>query len=113
MKFSYVDIVGDSCKGWLNLFFGDFPVALVDNIYIANEIRKIIPKKTNKPVEPTADAENECEIKNCNRSANIIAEWTDGTPVRVCEQCRDHYIDTGEIAWFKYADNQLQTRNRS
>lgn len=80
---------------------------------VISRIKLYLSDHPNKPVEPTAGAENECEIKKCNRSANIIAEWTDGTPVRVCEQCRDHYIDTGEIAWYQYADNQLQTRNRS
>ena len=57
MNFSYVDIVGDKCNGWLNLFFGEHCIALVNNVKIANEMRRVIPKKTNKPAEPTADTE--------------------------------------------------------
>jgi hypothetical protein len=51
MQFSYVDIKTKGCEGWLNLFFGDYCIALVDNIVIAKEIRKSIlprPRKLTK-----------------------------------------------------------------
>jgi hypothetical protein len=40
MSFNYVDVVGKGCDGWLNLFFEDHCIALVDNVEIANKIRK-------------------------------------------------------------------------
>jgi hypothetical protein len=44
-SFSYVDITTKGCNGWLNLFFGEHCVAMVQNVWIANEMRKVIPKK--------------------------------------------------------------------
>ena len=41
--FSYVDITTKGCEGWLNLLWGDYPVALVDNVHIANQIREVVP----------------------------------------------------------------------
>lgn len=43
--FSYVNIVGKGCEGWLNLFFADEIIAMVSNKAIAKEIRKDIPEK--------------------------------------------------------------------
>jgi hypothetical protein len=41
-----VDItVGKGCEGWLNLFWGDYCVALVDNAVIADQMRKVIHPK--------------------------------------------------------------------
>ena len=46
--FSYVDItVGRGREGWLNLFWGDHCVALVDNAVIADQMRKVISCKPN------------------------------------------------------------------
>ena len=52
MPFSYVNIVGEECKGWLNLFFNDFCVAMVDDVWIADKIREEISEKreSNKPL---------------------------------------------------------------
>jgi hypothetical protein len=38
--FSYRNVVGKGCEGWLNLFFNDNCVALVNNVFIADEMRK-------------------------------------------------------------------------
>jgi len=47
MKFSYVDIAGSKkeTEGWLNLFFGEECVSLIENKWIADEMRKVIDEK--------------------------------------------------------------------
>lgn len=45
MSFNYVNIVGKECKGWLNLFFDDECIAMVNDIELADRIRKEIPEK--------------------------------------------------------------------
>lgn len=42
--FSYVDVTSPNCEGWLNLFWGDYCVALVNNAYIAEQMRQTIPQ---------------------------------------------------------------------
>jgi hypothetical protein len=46
--FSYVDITAKGCDGWLNLFFYDFPIALVNNVDLANKVRDVVPARANK-----------------------------------------------------------------
>ena len=43
--FNYVNVVGRGCEGWLNLFFGDEIIALVNNVALADEIRKTISER--------------------------------------------------------------------
>ena len=45
--FSYVNIVSSSkeCDGWLNLFFGEYCLALVRDVEFAEMLRKSIPEK--------------------------------------------------------------------
>ena len=43
--FNYVNVVGRGCEGWLNLFFGDDIIALVNNVELANKIRKTISER--------------------------------------------------------------------
>ena len=45
MSFNYTNIVGKECAGWINLFFGDEVVALVNNVDLANRIREEIPER--------------------------------------------------------------------
>jgi beta-glucosidase/6-phospho-beta-glucosidase/beta-galactosidase len=45
--FSYVDITTKGCEGWLNLFFYDFPIALVNNVDLANKVRDVVPARAN------------------------------------------------------------------
>ncbi len=45
MAFNYVNIVGKECLGWLNLFFDDECVAMVNDVELADRIRKEIPEK--------------------------------------------------------------------
>ena len=47
MGFNYVNIVSvnEECDGWLNLFFDDECVAMVDNVDLANRMRENIPEK--------------------------------------------------------------------
>ena len=45
-KFNYVDVVGKGCEGWLNLFFGDHCIALVNNQSLADEIRRAIKPRS-------------------------------------------------------------------
>ena len=47
MEFSYVDIVTKGCEGWLNLFFGDYAVACIYDVWLADKMREVLPKKTN------------------------------------------------------------------
>jgi len=47
VAFSYVDVTTKGCEGWLNLFWGDHCVALVDNAVIADQMRKVIAHKPN------------------------------------------------------------------
>ena len=47
--FSYVDVKSKGFEGCLNLLWGDYPVALVDNVHIAEQMRKVIP--LHKPNE--------------------------------------------------------------
>jgi len=44
-RFSYVDITTKGCDGWLNLFFDEFCIAMIDNVHIADEMRKTIERK--------------------------------------------------------------------
>lgn len=44
--FNYVDVVGKGCEGWLNLFFGDHCIALVNNLCLADEIRKAVKPRS-------------------------------------------------------------------
>ncbi len=47
-EYTYVDIVGEGCKGWLNLFYGNYCVALVDSVVMADAIR-VNTKKMDWP----------------------------------------------------------------
>lgn len=44
-SFNYVNVVGKGCEGWLNLFFGEYCVALIREIDLANKIRGEIKEK--------------------------------------------------------------------
>ena len=59
--FSYVDITTKGCEGWLNLFWGDYCVALVNNVDIANQMRQILPTKNTDKI--SADGSGICENK--------------------------------------------------
>ena len=48
MEFNYVNIVGEGCEGWLNLFFGDECIAMIDNVVLADEIRKTCKERNPK-----------------------------------------------------------------
>ncbi len=45
MEFNYVNVVGKGCEGWLNLFFGDDCIALVNDTKLADRIRATIPER--------------------------------------------------------------------
>lgn len=40
--FRYVDITTKGCEGWLNLFFGEHVIALINNPVLADEIREAV-----------------------------------------------------------------------
>jgi hypothetical protein len=44
-RFSYVNITTKGCEGWLNLFFGEYCIALVRDIYIADQIRRFCDQR--------------------------------------------------------------------
>ena len=45
MEFTYVNITTKGCAGWLNLFFGEYVVCMVDDEWLANKIREKIKEK--------------------------------------------------------------------
>lgn len=47
-EFKYVDIKTRGCAGWLNLFFGEYVIAMVNSPDLANEIRKVARPANNR-----------------------------------------------------------------
>lgn len=47
MKFEYVDVVGEGCEGWINLFFGGYIIAMIRNTDLAEQIKATTPKMTS------------------------------------------------------------------
>lgn len=47
--FSYVNIRTKGCEGWINLFFGEHCIALIDNREIADQIKGEIEPKYAEP----------------------------------------------------------------
>ena len=45
MKFEYVEVVGKGCEGWINLFFGEHIVALIRNVWLADQIKSVTAKR--------------------------------------------------------------------
>lgn len=43
--FSYVDIATKGCEGWLNLFFYGEAIAMINNLFLADKIRREVRKK--------------------------------------------------------------------
>jgi len=39
MGFNYVDVVGEGCEGWINLFFNDECIALIRDTDLALKIK--------------------------------------------------------------------------
>ena len=76
MKFSYVDIKTKGCEGWLNLLFGEYSITLINNVWLANEIRKEINAK--EPVIETGRA------THCDCYGRIIPNGNGGW---WCEWC--------------------------
>jgi len=74
MKFTYVNIASKGCEGWLNLFFGDHVIALVDNVWLANQIRAEIQEKNNQSFKSAA----------CNCFSGV-PQTTGGCPVHGCK----------------------------
>ena len=46
--FNYVNVIGDGCDGWLNLFHNDDILCLVRVIAIADEIRATTPERARE-----------------------------------------------------------------
>ena len=52
MKFTYVDVVAPiESKGTINLFWGEHPIAWINNREIAKQIRSEIPEKNNQEIQ--------------------------------------------------------------
>lgn len=41
-RFSFVDVTTEGSEGTLNLFFDDYPVAWVNNLHVAQQIREFL-----------------------------------------------------------------------
>ena len=54
MDFNYVNIKTKGCEGWLNLFFGEHVIALVNNVWLADKIREKIDA-TKEPITQAGD----------------------------------------------------------
>lgn len=52
MEFKYVEISSPELKGAINLFWGDYPLALITNITVAQEIKESLNKSTNTNKTP-------------------------------------------------------------
>jgi len=44
--FNYVDIATKGCEGWLNLFFGEHCVSMINDVDLANQIRSVTAKRS-------------------------------------------------------------------
>lgn len=52
MKFSYTEVIAPpNCNGTINLFWGEHPIAWINNIEIANQIKSAIPEKNNQEIQ--------------------------------------------------------------
>ena len=67
--FKYTDIVTKGCKGWINLFFDDYCICLIDNITLADMIKKHI------------DVRNKMLDDLCELTYNYATGKTDGKPI--------------------------------
>lgn len=63
--FSYVNVTTKDCEGWLNLFFDDYPIALVNNAHIANQLRERIPERVLTTKCPECDGFGTKMVQNC------------------------------------------------
>ena len=43
--FNYVNVTSPGCKGWINLFHGNDILCLVDNVELADRIKKNVPER--------------------------------------------------------------------
>lgn len=77
MSFSYIDVVTKGCEGWLNLFFDDYCITLVNNVVLANKIRAEILLKNNKVIQSGGN-------KLCPHPLTSIK------PVRMCHICGEN-----------------------
>lgn len=99
MKFKYVDIISPGCAGWLNLFFGEYIIAMVNSPKLANEIRKVIEPASNndslsRHVSPWKSPENElpelgvrhlcCDVLGDYFTAYLVKIDDDGMPMWTC-----------------------------
>jgi len=75
-KFTYVNLVGKGCEGWLNLFIGEYVLCLVNNIELADKIRSSICEKSKscKCSMVTQLVGDGCEICNPVRAKEIEDE---------------------------------------
>ena len=73
--FNYVDIVTSGCKGWINLFFGEHVIALIDNVFLAEKIKAAIDANSIElPIPPDPQDESVVEIDengNCSSPIDI------------------------------------------
>jgi len=64
MSFTYVNIIGKGCEGWINLFFGEYCIAMINDVELANAIKLEIKEKggdkdTQHTRKPTATKLND------------------------------------------------------
>lgn len=65
--FTYVNIVGKGCEGWLNLFFGEHCVAMIHNVELADNIRKEISTLRENVI---SKIHNDCHDGEGSEAAN-------------------------------------------
>jgi ribosomal protein S27AE len=72
-ELTYVNITSNlpECKGWLNLLLGEhYCIALVDNVYIADQIRQIIKEHPKyRTVDGKVQERKPCPL--CGGSASV------------------------------------------
>jgi len=70
MKFNYVNITGKECKGWLNLFFGEYCVGMVNDIELADMIRREIPEKGQ--AQPAGQVDIDYQLQRLLNKVNRV-----------------------------------------
>lgn len=62
IKFEYVDVVGEGCEGWINLFYGGRCAALVRDVELAESIKSTTPKMCIVSDEQSDPHDDTCPV---------------------------------------------------
>lgn len=60
MDFQYENITTKGCEGWINLFFGEHAIAMINNAWLADRIREKIDSQ--QAIEADVDLRCGCHM---------------------------------------------------